>query len=44
MENHHRTLRIRDSLDSKVQPQQTMFIFYNKFAEKKDTSDQNHKK
>ena len=43
-ENHHRILHIWISLGSKVQPQQTILIFRNKFAPKKNTSSQKQKK
>ena len=33
-ENHHRILHIRNSLYSKLQLQQTIFIFWNNFARK----------
>ena len=40
MENPHRILRIRISLGSKFQLQQTILVFWNKFAQKKNPSDQ----
>ena len=36
MENPHRILHIRISLGSKFQLQQTILIFWNKFATKKN--------
>ena len=41
--NHHRILHlfyIRISLGSKVQPQQIIYIIWNKFAKRKNTSGQ----
>ena len=40
MENRHRILDIRISLGSKFQLQQTILIFWKKFAPKKNSSAQ----
>ena len=37
MKNHHQILHIRISLGSKFQLQQTILIFWNKFAPKKQS-------
>ena len=44
MENNHRILHIQISLGSKFQLQQTILIFWNKFAPKKNTSGQKQQK
>ena len=38
MENHHRILHIQINLGSKLQLQQTILIFLNKFAPKNNPS------